>query len=47
MVGSSIPLSGEARTAERDALITAEAAHAMPHTLRAVDGEDETTAELR
>jgi hypothetical protein len=33
---------GEAKTDARDAFIIADAARAMPHTLRAIDGEDET-----
>lgn len=37
---------GEAKTDSRDALIIADAARAMPHTLRAIDVEDETIAEL-
>jgi transposase len=37
---------GEAKTDARDAFIIADAARAMPHTLRALDGEDETVAEL-
>ncbi|GGW58485.1 hypothetical protein GCM10010503_39440 [Streptomyces lucensis JCM 4490] len=37
---------GEAKTDARDAFIIADAATAMPHTLRAIDGEDETIAEL-
>jgi transposase len=37
---------GEAKTDAKDAFIIAEAARAMPHTLRAIDGEDETIAEL-
>jgi len=37
---------GEAKTDARDAFIIADAARAMPHTLRAIDGEDETIAEL-
>ncbi len=37
---------GEAKTDAKDAFIIADAARAMPHTLRAIDGEDETIAEL-
>lgn len=37
---------GEAKTDAKDAFIIADAARAMPDTLRATDGEDETTAEL-
>jgi len=37
---------GEAKTDAKDAFIIADAARAMPHTLRAIDGEDETVAEL-
>lgn len=37
---------GEAKTDARDAFIIADAARAMPHTLRAIDGDDETIAEL-
>ncbi|MFI6527677.1 IS110 family RNA-guided transposase [Streptomyces uncialis] len=37
---------GEAKTDARDAFIIADAARAMPHTLRAIDLEDETVAEL-
>ncbi len=37
---------GEAKTDARDAFIIADAARAMPHTLRSVDLEDETIAEL-
>lgn len=37
---------GEAKTNARDAFIIADASRAMPHTLRAIDGEDETIAEL-
>lgn len=37
---------GEARTDARDAFIIADAARAMPHTLRAIDGQDEAIAEL-
>lgn len=37
---------GEAKTDARDAFIIADAARVMPHTLRAIDGEDETIAEL-
>nr|BEK71205.1 IS110-like element IS110 family transposase [Kitasatospora purpeofusca] len=36
---------GEAKTDAKDAFIIADAARAMPHTLRAIDGEDETIAE--
>jgi hypothetical protein len=36
----------EAKTDAKDAFIIADAARAMPHTLRAIDGEDETIAEL-
>ncbi|RPK64127.1 hypothetical protein EES42_27660 [Streptomyces sp. ADI95-17] len=35
---------GEAKTDAKDAFIIADAARAMPHTLRAIDGEDETIA---
>ncbi|MGQ4712397.1 IS110 family transposase [Streptomyces anulatus] len=37
---------GEAKTDARDAFIIADAARAMPHTLRPVDLEDKTIAEL-
>lgn len=37
---------GEAKTDARDAFIIADAARSMPHSLRAIDGEDETIAEL-
>ncbi|MGW1167777.1 IS110 family transposase [Streptomyces sp. NPDC002550] len=37
---------GEAKTDARDAFIIADAARAMPHTLRALELEDETVAEL-
>lgn len=37
---------GEAKTDAREAFIIADAARAMPHTLRAIDLEDETVAEL-
>ncbi|CAD5913279.1 transposase [Streptomyces sp. KY75] len=37
---------GEAKTDARDAFIIADTARAMPHTLRSVDLEDETIAEL-
>lgn len=37
---------GEAKTDARDAFIIADAARAMPDTLRAIDGEDEMIAEL-
>ncbi|EHM24778.1 putative transposase [Streptomyces sp. W007] len=37
---------GEAKTDALDAFIIADAARAMPHTLRAIDGDDETIAEL-
>ncbi|WP_329375015.1 IS110 family transposase [Streptomyces sp. NBC_01483] len=37
---------GEAKTDARDAFIIADAARAMPHTLRAIELEDETIAEL-
>lgn len=37
---------GEAKTDAKDAFIIADAARAMPHTLRAIDGEDGTIAEL-
>ncbi|MFF8715117.1 IS110 family transposase [Streptomyces sp. NPDC015184] len=40
------PCPGGAKTDARDAFTIADAARAMPHTLRAVDNEDETTAEL-
>jgi hypothetical protein len=36
----------EAKTDARGAFIIADAARAMAHTLRAIDGEDETIAEL-
>lgn len=35
----------EAKTDARDAFIIADAARAMPHSLRSIDGEDETIAE--
>lgn len=35
----------EAKTDAKDASIVADAARAMPHTLRAIDLEDETIAE--
>ncbi|WP_420856937.1 IS110 family transposase [Streptomyces chilikensis] len=38
---------GEAKTDARDAYVIADAARAMPHTLRAVGPADETTAELQ
>ena len=38
---------GEAKTDARDAFIIADAARAMPHTLRSVDLDDETIAELQ
>ncbi|WP_409467196.1 IS110 family transposase [Streptomyces sp. HC307] len=37
---------GEAKTDARDAFIIADAARAMPHTLRTIELEDETVAEL-
>ncbi|MGW1047385.1 IS110 family transposase [Streptomyces sp. NPDC002547] len=37
---------GEAKTDARDAFIIADAARAMPHTLRSIDLADETVAEL-
>jgi transposase len=37
---------GEAKTDARDALVIADAARVMPHTLRSVDLEGETIAEL-
>lgn len=37
---------GEARTDARDAFVIAETARTMPHTLRAVDRDDEVPAEL-
>ncbi|WP_443080730.1 IS110 family transposase [Streptomyces sp. PTD5-9] len=37
---------GEAKTDARDAFIIADAARAMPHTLRAIELDDETVAEL-
>ncbi|WP_024755205.1 IS110 family transposase, partial [Streptomyces exfoliatus] len=37
---------GEAKTDARDAFIIADAARAMPHTLRTIDPADETVAEL-
>ncbi len=37
---------GEAKTDAKDSFIIADAARAMPHTLRAIDGGDETIAEL-
>jgi len=37
---------GEAKTDAKDAFIIADAARAMPHTLRVIGGEDETIAEL-
>lgn len=37
---------GEAKTDARDAFVIAGAVRVMPHTVRAVDGEDETIAEL-
>ncbi|CAL9643531.1 IS110 family transposase ISSgr1 [Streptomyces sp. enrichment culture] len=40
------PYPGEAKTDARDAFVIADAARAMPHTLRAVDPADETVAEL-
>lgn len=36
--------SGEAETGARDAFIIADAARAMPHTLRAIELDDETIA---
>ena len=38
---------GEAKTDARDAYVIADAARTMPHTLRAIDRADETTAELQ
>ncbi|MEU7318282.1 IS110 family transposase [Streptomyces sp. NPDC007083] len=37
---------GEAKTDAKDAAVIADAARTMPHTLRALDAGDETTAEL-
>lgn len=37
---------GEAKTDARDAFVIADAARAMPHTLRTIDPADETVAEL-
>jgi transposase len=37
---------GEAKTDAKDAFIIADAARAMPHTLRSIDPDDETIAEL-
>ncbi|ATL25604.1 Mobile element protein [Streptomyces formicae] len=37
---------GEAKTDARDAFIIADAARSMPHTLRAIDADDETVAAL-
>lgn len=37
---------GEAKTDARDAFVIADAARVMPHTIRSVDLEDETIAEL-
>lgn len=37
---------GEAKTDARDAFVIAETARTMPHTLRAVDRDDEVLAEL-
>lgn len=37
---------GEAKTDARDAFVIAETARSLPHTLRAVDRDDETLAEL-
>jgi transposase len=37
---------GEAKIDAKDAIIIADAARAMPHTLRSVDADDETIAEL-
>ncbi|MFI6289569.1 IS110 family transposase [Streptomyces sp. NPDC051018] len=37
---------GEAKTIARDAFVIAETARSLPHTLRAVDRDDETLAEL-
>ena len=39
--------SGEAKTDAKDAFIIADAARSMPHTLRSVDLDDETIAELQ
>lgn len=38
--------TGGSRSSRPDAFIIADAARAMPHTLRAINGEDETIAEL-
>ncbi len=38
---------GEAKTDARDAYVIADAARTKPHTLRAIDPADETTAELQ
>ncbi len=38
---------GEAKTDARDAFIIADAARAMPHTLRSIELTDETIAELK
>ncbi|MGW2836157.1 IS110 family transposase [Streptomyces sp. NPDC001286] len=38
---------GEAKTGAKDAFIIADAARAMPHTLRSVDLDDDTIAELQ
>ncbi len=40
------PYPGEAKTDARDAFVIADAARVIPHTLRSVDLEDETIAEL-
>ncbi|MFE1199547.1 IS110 family transposase [Streptomyces olivaceoviridis] len=40
-------LPGEAKTDARNAFIIADAARAMPHTLRSIDLDDETIAELQ
>lgn len=37
---------GEAKTDARDAFVIADAARTMPHTLRTIDPDDETVAEL-
>ena len=37
---------GEAKTDTKDTFIIGDVARAMPHTLRAIDGEDETIAGL-
>lgn len=37
---------GESKTDARDALVIADAARTLPHTLRSIDTDDETVAEL-